>query len=530
MKAKNQEDEKEQNDSILSSETNLTQEEQQFVDDLTLKTPVDDQQEALVEQTEVMPEQPKEEAIKSEVVAEPAVVTFEASKKRNLPKKSLFVAVAAALVLVVGAFTFMANKNNQNQAPIATDQQQMASQMKGAVTVLDGTALISEDGEVWKTLSQKDTLKQGDWVRSDESSRVVITLDDGSAIRLEELSSVQLKKLESNDVVVVNANGQIYTRVVESDRAFNVEVNGQTYKALGTAYKTINSEKVKGVQVYQSTVALDQTKIDEGKQYFEQNPSNKLTQKVTDIPVGELQSDEFMKWNLEQDKKSDEFKNKLGFLQKIEAEKKNKEKTEAPKPAPAEASFSLTGQQASKGIQLNWSIASQSGFDGFKVIKSTSNSNPTYGVDGSVYVSDPSTRSFLLDKKDGKFYYIRVCTYDADKNGCTAVSNVIKVQAPYQEQEKVKDGTVTLSATGQTINWTFTGTAPHGFKVVASKTDSTPSYPNQSKYYIGPGTTSVKLKDFSPGSYFVRVCKYTADPNISGGCTNYSNSVTVNIP
>ena len=58
-----------------------------------------------------------------------------------------------------------------------------------------------------------------------------------------------------------------------------------------------------------------------------------------------------------------------------------------------------------------------------------------------------------------------------------------------------------------------------------------PSYPSNSIQYVGAGTSStflptVEKKD--PGTYYVRVCKYTAS-DAFGGCTDYSNELVYTI-
>ncbi len=429
---------------------------------------------------------------------------------------------AAVAVVVIGgvSFAMMQNKPASNPAPATVQRLLM-----GAETALvDGQAEYSTDGKTWTTLAAAQKLEEGHQVKTGSGGRVVINLDDGSAIRVNNSSLVTLTSLATDDIRISNDTGEVYTRVVASDRSFSVQIGKESYIALGTAYKTINRDTTKGVEVYHSQVSVKSAdqKVGEGKRFFQSHATVEVDKKITDIPLDQLQKDAFLQWNLEQDKKSDDFKNKLGYLDTLE-----KNPAPAPEPAPAPkkstntAGISLSGSAYDKGVKLSWAVTGLGVDEGFKVVKSLS-ANPTYGEDDASFVGADS-RSYSWTIKDGKTYHFRVCIYNDGK--CTNYSNDITVTAPYVASTP-PSGTLTLSHVGgTTVGWTLSGSAPYGLKLVWS-TSTGPVYPGSSaKYYDGTSNVSATFTGDSGSTYYLRVCMI-----YESSCTIYSNEITVTLP
>lgn len=435
--------------------------------------------------------------------------------------KKLFLALSLLGVLLVGSFSWVVLTKEKNTMVPNQDER---PKLGAAVTLIDGIAKINNDG-VWETLSKEATLNEGDQVMTDAASRMIITLDDGSIIRLDESSAVSLESLDADAVRINNEAGDVYARVVTSERSFTVQVDGTDYSALGTAFQTINDTSNKGVQVMQSSVKVEdeESNVDEGKQFFKLHANTDLTDKVTDVSVDELKNNGFMIWNLEQDKQNESFKDKLGFLSKIE------EKTaEEPAPAPAaeNASIKLSASTYEKGVSLKWTVANISGNEGFKIVRSKKTTTPTFGKDDAAYADGAGARSYNWKDTGGVSYTYRVCAYKS--KACSTYSNAVTITSPYVPPEAVVPGTVTLSLSGTEASWSFTGTAPHGFKVNIDP-DPSPVYGSSYKS-IYAGSSPQNIEGLTAGTYYVRVCKYTADSNISGGCTDYSNEETLIVP
>ncbi len=434
-----------------------------------------------------------------------------AAKPPFFKQKRVFIPALAALVLLLGTGAYFLLGRNDG-----ADSQDLSSHMLGiAVTVLDGKATASRDGETWHELTVRSRLNEGDFVRTDAGSRVVLSLDDGGAVRLDESTAIRLASLSAEAVRVEQRSGSVYSRVVASDRSFVVEVDDMSYRALGTAFQTTNTATEKGVRVLQSSVQFDDITVAEGKQYYTIHTDNLYVEKLTDISLDELRSNGFLLWNLEQDEKDSHFKNKLGYWEKIKSANVSTD------PAPAGASLALEVANNSKGTVLSWTVTGVTAPDGFKIVRSQSSVVPTFGRDEAQHVSSPSARSFTWSgAKSGVFHY-RLCVYRASDSTCSVYSNTVTIEAVIVAPEAVAPGAVNLSLSEDMINWTFAGTAPHGFKVLVSSSEN-PVYPKDAEYF---GNGPYTLKPRAPGTYYVRVCKYTASDEISGGCTDYSNQV-----
>ena len=429
-------------------------------------------------------------------------------------KRLLAAAVILVLLLGVGGyFMFMGEDKSADNAPL---QDQRAS-LGLVVSLIDGTAKYSHDGVDWHSLTTETNLAQGDSVQTDVGSRVILTFDDGSIVRLNESSTAQLTSLYADEVRVDNISGEVYSRVVASERSFTVSVDDADYTALGTAYSTVNSDTNKGVLVLQSSVSVKdtETKVDEGKQFFKDHANAELKDKVTDISVDDLKSSSFMVWNLDQDKKTNEFKDKLGFLTKIE------EQAPAPAPVPAGASVKLSGSAVAKGLKFTWTVSNiGSSHDGFKLVRSKTSTTPTYGKDDATFVSGAGTRSYTWEDTFGKTYHYRICVYT--DGSCNTYSNTVTLTSPYVPPEP-PTGTVSLSLSGNSASWTQTGTAPYGYRLYISPT---PGAEPTTKIYKGDGAQhTVDTSGLASGSYRLLLCKTTYD----GACP-ISDEETLIVP
>ncbi len=463
--------------------------------------------------------------------------------------------------------------------------------------LVEGTAQFRlDEGDAWEKLQSGMSLGEGAHVRTLADSRVVLNIDDGSAVRLNSGSSVILKKLTSKHIIIQNTGGDVYTRVVKSDeRAFQVVSGKTTYESLGTAYRTLNTEEKEGVEVYHSKVnilGVDQigaVLVEQGERYYLLNKGSEDTEgKVTELTAEELATDDFIKWNGEQDKK--DFEDELGVLFDLEPPKieistpANGFETEAAKvevkgTTEKGAKVSVNGDSVENNegqfaveIKLNEGknsiqVVAEDGA-GNKTVKTLSvtrnseDNEPTQSfkltgtkVDDGISFSwsisgitigegfklikskeaNPSypgdSAVFLDSKKRSYTWGIKDGgTYHFricayDGDGCTRYSNDITVTAPKKTYYEQPTGTLDLTHTGSgNFEWQLDGSAPYGFKLVWSSTPE-PAYPDN-KDGANYYDKSADSGEINPdsGHYYVRVCMY-----YDGGCKNYSNEVEVNL-
>ncbi len=372
-------------------------------------------------------------------------------------KKRLLMILAACLLLfgVVGVLTWwmLASSGSSNSETEKTSSQPIEQPKLGvAFTVTDGTVEYSVDDSQWEAASETTELKEGDSVRTGGDGRAVLTLDDGSAARLDADTTVKLASLAADDVRIEQEQGAVYSRVVPSERSYTVAVDDTTYEALGTAFVTVKSETENGVQVYQSSVKTSDSEdeVGEGEQFYKKSSDTELQDKVTVIDIDSLVDNAFVNWNLAQDESDTKFKERLGILSQVkeraeelrleqeaaekarlEAERKAEAERQAKKKEEAERDSNLVTRGTMvldrSGNTFSWSYTGKA-IHGYKLVYSK-NGTPTFGADSSIYYSSMSQTSAEFPKKSkigGGRYYVRVCAYTANTEDepCVDYSNV----------------------------------------------------------------------------------------------------------
>lgn len=417
----------------------------------------------------------------------------------------------AVVVLVVGAIYMYFSGSRVSEQGVAHG---------ASVSFVEGVVEYQDLAGDWHRVETGDNLEEGNAVETFGSSRAIISLDDGSAVRLNNDTKITLASLDPNNIEIINEAGEVYTRVVELDRIFTVTAGEVVYESLGTAYKTTYKDSKNGVDVYEKSVKVKyadkEVVVDQDKKYYvkdDETPDN--AEKVLDISTEEKAGDEFYKWNSEKD-----------------VEWSEKQTEETPEVA---GEITLYGSVTENGVEFSWDTMDLDASKGFKVVKSTE-MDPEYPGSDYVYLDDPEVRSYTWELMDGETYYFRVCQYLG--GDCGVYSNNVKLTVPEkveeeekEEETKTEETTTTseyisISSSGSKISWSTNFTSTKGYKLVWSK-NTYPTYPTRSgdkyQYYSSSSTRSGSVSAFDgTGTYYVRVCEY-----LSGSCGVYSNQITV---
>ena len=228
----------------------------------------------------------------------------------------------------------------------------------------EGAVLYRTGGGVWQEAKSGTSLGEGDGVKVIGVGRAVINLDDGSALRINNDSEVTLSALDPEHMQIINEYGQVYSRVVKSKtRAFDVNVKGTFYRALGTAYMTVNTDETQGVEVYHSAVQVidegltsDETKavVPEGSAYYEANVNApKKVDEVTAISTEQVAGNDFVVWNKEQDEADENFESQLGVLAVVDTDSAEAPDSTTGETKPEDVTAPATGAEtASTNIVL----------------------------------------------------------------------------------------------------------------------------------------------------------------------------------
>jgi len=343
------------------------------------------------------------------------------------------------------------------------------------ISYIKGDVQYKAVGGAWSSAWKDLQLMEGSSIKVLGEGLAAVELVDGSAVRLNSDSQVTLTKLSDKEVAIANDKGDVYVRVAKSNnRTFLVSAGEYVYKALGTAFRVFNTEKKKGVEVYESDVKIlkgekEVIKVEEGKKYYYLFPEDKEKEKkLQQISIPE--KDEFLMWNKEQDEQNDKYKKDLGILEDIKmitkptASKtttktktatltpswtptvKAEEPTKEPtlEPTVEQGSILLVGssftsslfwstivspsETPNAGINFTWTV--NGGLDvskGFKLIKAK-HANPVYPGDEVQYYSS-SAREATWYIYDGGTYHFRVCQYLG--GACGVYSNDVTITAPF---------------------------------------------------------------------------------------------------
>ncbi len=392
-----------------------------------------------------------------------------------------------------------------------------------------GAELLFSEGETeyqsnttdgWKTAHSGMTIVEGMGIRIIGNGKAIVNIDDGSSVRLASNSTVTFVSLRPNHIIIKNLKGSVYTRVIPSQRIFEVATDTLSYQSLGTAYKTTNTQEDKGVEVYESSVHITGNNLDvvvpEGKKYYVADSQNQTAANtVTDISLSEVKKDAFIMWNKNQDEKNDEYKQSLGILATL--------------PPPQ-----LTITSPSDGFTTDKEQIEVSG---------KTDPNATLIINGETY--ELTTTSFQKTVPLPSFGNNTISVKVIDQYGTQAekfISVVRKTKEtptpkptikptikPTLKPTVHKNDSIYLTGTtkenGIQFEFTLQNTEEFdGFKLIKNESGN-PVYPGNDAQYIDPAKRTAFWEITDGKVWHFRICLYK-----NGSCTTYSNDIGVQAP
>lgn len=374
----------------------------------------------------------------------------------------------------------------------------------------------------WQKAESDIELSQGDSVRVSGEGKAIVDLDDGSALRLNNDSAITLTAMGQKHVVITNDQGEVYSRIANLEkRVFEIKAGDTTYQSLGTAYKTINREKIKGVEVYQSKVKIigvdkkNNLLVEQGERYYLVYADQKdKEKKVEEISLDEIKKDDFVMWNKGQDEKIDEFKSEQGVLFDLEAPKleisspKNDLKTTD--------EFVTVKGETEDGAKV---LINEQGVE-VKEGEFTSDYKLVEGVN--------NIKIEAVDSAGNKIAKSLKVTKKAPEPTPTETEKETASPKPTASETQKAKITLSGSATDSGIKFTWEVQnidITKGFKLVKSENPD-PVYPGNDYQYLSDSELRAYTWKITDGkTYYFRICRYTGE-----GCENYSNNVQVTAP
>lgn len=225
----------------------------------------------------------------------------------------------------------------------------------------------------------------------------------------------------------------------------------------------------------------------------------------------------------------------------------------------SEASITITGisEQTPGVANVTWQ-ASGDFPSGFKVVWSDAQGYPTYPENSAVAVASSIARSAQITVTPGVIYYVRVCRFVNESCdvysdlGIFAFSSatpnpkpVMDLRATVTAAAHRHDATASVSGTALSYDptlkitlmkggedgkaymaWTDKNPGSSGYKIVYSKTSTTPTYGTDSYFYIADSNArSAYVEGDSSTQYYYRLCRVS-----SSGCGSYSEVYSYKFP
>ena len=194
-----------------------------------------------------------------------------------------------------------------------------------------------------------------------------------------------------------------------------------SYQSVGTAFKTINTDTTKGVEVYSSKVKIkkgeevngikksEELIVEEGNGFYIKNLDNPLKENVIEkLQIEEIAADPFIIWNKEQDK-----------VQYVEEDLGILAETDQITP-----SINLSGSAVEEGFLVSWEVENLPELTTIKILLSEEE-DFVFRNALEILEIDDSSEDMLIEKVGGK-YFIKACVFSQNK--CIVYSNVITAE------------------------------------------------------------------------------------------------------
>src|SRR6056297_2381580 len=154
--------------------------------------------------------------------------TMPETKAPWLKNLSLVLGGVAIAVLAFAVFNFWDHNekmvvNPEEESKIAENNQELkqAVQLAGEIALVEGNVEI-KIGDNWEKVELGLDIKVDDELRTLENSKAIINFDDGSALRLDANTKIEIAQC-NNEAIVINQNeGQIYNRVNKGELEYKL--------------------------------------------------------------------------------------------------------------------------------------------------------------------------------------------------------------------------------------------------------------------------------------------------------------------
>ncbi len=450
---------------------------------------------------------------------------------KKLNRNTKLAGILVIVLLMVGVWSYFFNRNTATQqlasnqpAPVEETEAESAPAMGATLSYIEGIVEYKDETGVWLDANKDLAIVKDSGLRTrGATSRAIVTLEDGSAIRLDANTEILFETLTKSRVTITQESGYLYSRVTtSSSRSYFVNTQDAQFQALGTAFRTTSSGDEQSVEVFHSNVKETRNNISvaEGEKLIAKNEADISKNKTKEkMDIEKIKEDDFITWNRQQDSLDKNFKSQLGFLSDIDGPK-----IEVTEPVVG-STVEIEGDVSTGSIN----IKGKTDKDTVLTVQSKSQSGSS-PVQASVS-EDGSFETGNINAPLGNSVFELVATDKVGNKTKLNVSYTVKKKTSSAQQGIALSITDSASATKIKLSWGLVGlTTPDGVKLLYN-TDGSPTFPDDVKQLVANGTTSVEIDKSgltSGETYSFKVCRYDVDTD---SCDIYSNEVvSVEIP
>jgi len=386
---------------------------------------------------------------------------YKKNKKKNIITYVLIGVVVILVVVIVWYFGFYGrNSDTEETDDINTENINNGFDSQAVSADIDymrGTIGLKSLDDAWKIIAEEVVLNEGDSLKTADASRAVVTVGSPAEMRMDENTEVTFTSLQDDSLNIEQLRGYTYHNGAQLLDSYLITALGAEIRPEGSAFAVDVDETADEVTVYaiSGDVEVNNATIAEG---YKMTVVDGETLGVEEITDDEYDS-EWWTWNASRDEgeesedtdtneNENENTNTADEEEELEDEDTNtnentnteeeeeeaveeeeEEAAEEPAPAPAApVGSSITGlSSGGSGVSVSWSKSGGENFKYYRIVRSESNSNPTYPSDGYVFYSgNPNEVSFTdSNASTGTTYYYNVCVVDtSDKVSCGSGQSV----------------------------------------------------------------------------------------------------------
>lgn len=213
--------------------------------------------------------------------------------------------IAASFLLTFSLVISYSLTNNNSQESTSN----ISEINSGRVAIAEGDVRIIDRIGVERIITEDFFVEENTTVKLSGESKAKLDFENGSSLRVANDSEVKVSKVEDSKVVINHEFGEIYTVSTNGNSEVEIVTDEATYVAKNASYRIIRNTERNSVEVFENELEVlfpDGTRriVTNGEKLFVKNTAlPESVGIVLAIDTSLKDTDEFLKWNNEVDKK-----------------------------------------------------------------------------------------------------------------------------------------------------------------------------------------------------------------------------------